>query len=76
MSQLWSQFKRFWSAEEIPRWIGLPLVVLFVAGPMAVAFLSILESDKERLADQRRVAEQAASLLAFAVGTETDCPLH
>ncbi|MCH7703213.1 MAG: PAS domain-containing protein [Planctomycetes bacterium] len=72
MSQLWSQFRRFWLAEEIPRWIGLPLVALFVAGPLAVAFLSIWESDKARVADHRRVCQQAASLLADTVSTETE----
>ena len=72
MSQFWSKFKRFWLAEEIPRWIGLPLVTLFVAAPLAVACLSIWESDKTRLADQRRVGEQAAALLADTIATETD----
>ena len=72
MSQLWSKFKRFWLAEEIPRWIGLPLVALFVAGPLAVSYLSIWESDKTRLADQRHFGEHAAALLADTVGTETD----
>jgi PAS domain S-box-containing protein len=40
MNQVWARFKAFWTAEEVPRWIGLLLVLVFLVAVGVVAYTS------------------------------------
>ncbi|MHC4696197.1 MAG: PAS domain-containing protein, partial [Planctomycetota bacterium] len=41
MSIDWTRFKRFWSAEEVPRWFGFSLVLVYLVGLGAVGYFGI-----------------------------------
>ena len=41
MGAAWNNFKAFWTAEEVPRWFGLSLVVVYLVGLGTVAQLGI-----------------------------------
>jgi len=43
----WESFKRFWTAEEVPRWFGFSLVVVYLAGLGAVGHFAIEEVRQE-----------------------------
>ncbi len=45
----WSRIKGFWTAEEIPRWIGLSLVGILLFGLGSLAYLNVRET-QDRLA--------------------------
>ncbi|MCO6436335.1 MAG: PAS domain-containing protein [Phycisphaerae bacterium] len=40
---LWDEFKAFWTAEEIPRWFGLTLVLVYLAGLGAIVHVGMRE---------------------------------
>ncbi len=37
----WTRFKGFWSAEEVPRWFGFSLVLVYLVGLGAVGYFGI-----------------------------------
>ncbi|MCP4590809.1 MAG: GHKL domain-containing protein [bacterium] len=70
----WTSFKRFWLEEEIPRWIGIALVTVYLCGLGAVTLVA--HGQTERLALERAVAHGdhtlalLAKLLAGASGED------
>ena len=53
-------FKRFWMAEEVPRWFGLSVVLIYLAGLGAVGYVGVC-------ATRGRVEEQYRQYSRFAV---------
>jgi len=47
MERSWVRFKRFWTAEEVPRWFGFSLVMVYLVGFGAVGFLGITQVRKD-----------------------------
>ena len=71
--KVWSGFKRFWLAEEVPRWLGLSLVLLYTTGLTAVAWTAISQA---RVAGRQAVEERTAHSVRLLgdqlAGTDTD----
>ena len=59
----WLGFRRFWQQEEIPRWIGLSLVVLLTAGMGAASWSALTRAERESQAGHMTAAAGAAHLL-------------
>lgn len=49
MKKVWHNFKSFWTAEEVPRWFGLSLVVVYLCGLGGVAHFGISAARNEAL---------------------------
>ncbi len=49
----WARFKKFWMAEEIPRWFGFSLVIVYLVGLGAVGYFGIAQV-RRRSADYVR----------------------
>lgn len=47
MKSAWATFKRFWTAEEVPRWFGLSLVLVYLTGLGAVGHFSTAKTREE-----------------------------
>ena len=64
----WKTFKRFWMAEEVPRWFGLSVVLIYLAGLGAVGYVGVhatrglVEEQYQR--HSRYAVEQLAARLA------------
>ena len=67
MNGFWSSFKRFWLQEEVPRWIGLSLVVLYTAGLTGVAWTTLAQADHDNQVRLDGVAASALRLLGSAI---------
>lgn len=63
----WRAFRRFWTAEEVPRWFGLSLVIVYLAGLGYVAHFGVQRARQEGRALARSVASQAARVLASSI---------
>lgn len=63
MKNVWSRFKQFWLAEEVPRWIGLSLVVLYTTGLTAAAGTAISQAQAQRRQTLQERTTRAAALL-------------
>ncbi len=63
----WDTFKRFWNAEEVPRWFGLSVVIVYLTGLGAVAHFGIAgvrrEANESLLKSARYMAEGLAGRL-------------
>lgn len=74
MNRIRARFKRFWLEEEVPRWIGIPLVTAYLCGLAGVTYVAHRQTVE--LAEQRMVAhsDHAMSLLAKVLSgiDETD----
>ncbi len=62
--RVWETFKSFWMAEEVPRWFGLSLVVVYLLGLGAVAYTGINAVRREAEQHLERNDRFALSLLA------------
>jgi len=60
--------KRFWNAEEIPRWFGLSLVTVYLLGLGTVAHLGIKEARHQAGIQHRASTDYALCLLANRLG--------
>ncbi len=69
MTTAWRTFKRFLNAEEVPRWFGLSLVLIYLAGLGAVAYLGIAQSRRDAAGAYLRVSEYAVRQLAERLST-------
>ncbi|MCH7527663.1 MAG: hypothetical protein IID39_09520, partial [Planctomycetes bacterium] len=59
----WQQFKSFWTAEEVPRWIGMSLVGVFLIGATAIGYRAVIDT-RDAFADViRRSNERSVDLL-------------
>ena len=73
MKNVWSRFKQFWLAEEVPRWIGLSLVVLYTTGLTAAACTAISQAQAQRRQTLQERTTRAAELLGeLLAGTDAE----
>lgn len=67
----WSDnMKRFWTAEEVPRWFGLSLVLLYLGGLGAVWFVTLREVGGEAEERQQACTAYALRLLSSHLSSE------
>ena len=64
----WEKFKAFWTAEEVPRWFGLLLVLVYLTGLGGVAYTGINAVCREADARVEAGDYYAVSLLADRLG--------
>jgi len=69
MTRLVRQLKRFWQAEEVPRWFGISVVVIYLGGLAGVAQIGISYASQDRGRVYRQSGEHAHNLLAERLGT-------
>ena len=69
MRSLLGQLERFWQAEEVPRWFGISVIVIYLAGLGGVAQVGINYANESRIESYRRSSEYATSLLADRLGS-------
>lgn len=66
---LWGRVRGFWQDEEIPRWMGMSLVLLYVMGVTAAAWVAVSEvQDKHRTAAEQQLTG-AVTLLGDRLST-------
>jgi two-component system phosphate regulon sensor histidine kinase PhoR len=65
----WSRLRRFWLEEEVPRWIGLSLVLVYVAGLGAVGYATFRDSCDAARKALHHTTEHSAGLLAAVLST-------
>jgi two-component system phosphate regulon sensor histidine kinase PhoR len=65
LSGHWARsFKRFWSAEEVPRWFGLSLLLVCMGGLGVVWRLTVREEQRQAVDTHRLTSSYAVKLLA------------
>jgi signal transduction histidine kinase len=64
MRRLRSKLRRFLTAEEVPRWFGLSLVLIYLVGLGCVAHYGIVQARREGARDVQRSSRFALRLLA------------
>ncbi|MDO8631418.1 MAG: ATP-binding protein [Phycisphaerales bacterium] len=64
MKRCWDAFRRFLIAEEVPRWFGLSLVLIYLVGLMAVGQFGIAQTRSEAIAQFRQDSQYAIKQLA------------
>ncbi|UCE60114.1 MAG: PAS domain-containing protein [Phycisphaerales bacterium] len=47
MGQTWTRFKKFWMAEEVPRWFGFSIVLVYLIGLGAVGYYGTAQVRKD-----------------------------
>jgi signal transduction histidine kinase len=65
----WDAFRRFLTAEEVPRWFGLSLVLIYLVGLMAVGQFGIAQTRSEAIAQFRQDSRYAIKQLADRLAT-------
>ena len=60
---MWRTLRGFLTAEEVPRWFGLSLVLIYLVGLGAVAHYGILQARRESLDDVQRLRAYAVTAL-------------
>jgi signal transduction histidine kinase len=60
----WDAFRRFLTAEEVPRWFGLSLVLIYLVGLMAVGQFGIAQTRSEAITQFRQDSHYAIKQLA------------
>ena len=65
----WDAFRRFLIAEEVPRWFGLSLVLIYLVGLMAVGQFGIAQTRGEAIAQFRQDSQYAIKQLADRLAT-------
>ena len=61
--RLLGRFRRFWTAEEVPRWFGLCLIVVYVGGLWGVGYLTYREVHAEAAASAHDQTQFAFRML-------------
>jgi two-component system phosphate regulon sensor histidine kinase PhoR len=67
MRSLIQRMARFWAAEEIPRWFGMSLVVVYLVGLGMVGFLGIQEASHQSVRLYHESAASAVRILSRAL---------
>lgn len=67
MKRVWSQFAAFLKAEEVPRWFGLSLVLIYLVGLATVANIGIRQARRDGDALVRDGARFALDMLGNRV---------
>ena len=65
----WRQLKRFLTAEEVPRWFGLSLVLIYLVGLGSVAHFGVSQARQEGAVYFQRGSSYAVRLLAEQLST-------
>ncbi len=63
------KFKRFWTAEEVPRWFGLSLVLVYLVGLGSVGYLTVCQVREESAVEYFNTQRYAAHSLATQLAT-------
>jgi two-component system phosphate regulon sensor histidine kinase PhoR len=69
VARIWTQFKGFWTEEEVPRWMGLSFVAVLVVGLIATAWTINRVAESEKFADMQRKTIVAGQILSDLAGT-------
>ena len=64
----YQQFKSFWTAEEVPRWMGLSLVALLLFGLGGMAHWMGHTSRLQYMEASRRAGDDTMALLSSMLG--------
>ncbi len=67
-------FRRFLTGEEVPRWFGLSLILIYLAGLGTVANLGIAQAQREASVGAQKTIRHALGVLADLVGAVQDDP--
>ncbi|MFQ5591826.1 MAG: histidine kinase dimerization/phospho-acceptor domain-containing protein, partial [Phycisphaerae bacterium] len=59
----WARFKRFWMAEEVPRWFGFSIVVTYLVGLGAVGYFGVAQARQRTAEYAHRSGQYAISCL-------------
>ena len=77
LNPVWNNFKAFWNAEEVPRWFGLSLVIVYLTGLGAVAHCGITGARRQTVVHLewtgRYTVEFLADRLRLAGHEQLDC---
>lgn len=63
-SRNWPQWKGFAGREELPRWFGLSVVLIYLAGLGAVAYMGITETRERSAFQAQQTSRYAVQVLA------------
>lgn len=61
---MWNQFKRFWNAEEVPRWFGLSVVLIYLVGLAGVGYVGVVQTRRQADTEFRALATYGVKLLS------------
>lgn len=61
---MWNHFKRFWNAEEVPRWFGLSVVLIYLVGLAGVGYVGVLQTRRQADMEYRALATYGVKLLS------------
>ena len=67
MRNLWKSFRGFLTAEEVPRWFGLSVVLIYLVGMGSIAQFGIAQARRETAIRFQGDSQYAAKLLADRV---------
>lgn len=70
VSDFWRAFRRFWSAEEVPRWFGLSLVLVYLIGLGSVAYFGISEARTAGEGERAAAVQYSLELLAREIAEQ------
>ncbi|MFQ5413963.1 MAG: sensor histidine kinase [Phycisphaerae bacterium] len=70
MSKIFREFKRFWTAEEVPRWFGLSIVLIYLTGLGAVAWFGVQQMRSRASVQFTRSSVYALEVLAERLESE------
>ena len=68
MQRVWRAFRKFLTAEEVPRWFGLSVVLIYVVGLATIAQFGIAQARRETAVRFQQDTRYAVKLLAERVG--------
>lgn len=68
-------FRRFLTGEEVPRWFGLSLILIYLAGLGTVANLGIVQAQRETSLATQKAVRHSLSVLADWISVAQDDPL-
>lgn len=64
VSRYWTNFKRFWLKEEVPRWIGMSLVAAYLCGLGSITYVAHRQTEALAVKTALAHGDHAMSLLA------------
>ncbi len=74
MGRLTERLRNFWQAEEVPRWFGISIVVVYLGGLAGVAHMGMSYAEEDRGRTYRAATETAFELLADRLGAVEENP--
>lgn len=72
MGSVWTTFRRFLTAEEVPRWFGFSILLIYLVGLGSVAQFGIMQARRESMRYIQQGSRYAISLLAERLSELTD----